>query len=186
MPKRVNKSDKDENYGFKSLLGDIAKMAGGKKSPKLNFYVEAAKNLFSFSGFDQQVTRWFLTKALTNPNIAKSLFKIRGMITEGNAETFLNFSLAVLIPSDNEISILLGVISIGIVHKQFPIKGDHLKECRSEVKKLLIHEDSKVKDAATVILELLGDSVVDKDSARAARKRLTQGGVDISKVIKGK
>ena len=179
------KNEKKEQYGWKNLLSDFAKMTGGKKTPKLNFYMDAAKNLFSFSGLDQSVTRWFLTKALANPNIAMTLFKIRSLINEQNAETFLNFALTMLLPSDNEISILLGVVSIGIIHNQFPIQGELLAECKSELRQLLIHKEKKVKDAATVILTHLGDSIVDKDSADSARERLTKGGIDINKAIRG-
>jgi len=184
MPKRVKNENDEKTYGLKDLLSDIAGIAGGKKSPRADLYMKAAKNLFSFSGLDQKVTIWFLTKALTNPNIAKTLFRIRGMINEGSSETFLNFSLTVLIPSDNPISKLLGIISIGMIHNRFPLKGENFQNAKSTLKKLLIDEDLKIKDAATVILQLLGDSVVDKESAKEAKERLKKGGIDIKQAIK--
>lgn len=171
----------EEGFDLKNMLAGIAKFASGKNSKKFDF----AKSIFKATGVDQTMFQWILKQVIANPNLAKALYQIRSLVTKENADAFLQFSLSVLIPSSNDISILLGIVSIGVVHSQFPIEGHAYQECRKELKKLLIHEDQKIKDSATVILHMLGDSAVDSDSSNSAKNRLEDGGFDIIRAIEG-
>lgn len=169
----------EEGYTFKSLLGDIANLAAGKPDPRMSLAWGAAKTFFTMSGFDEKISQAIVVKALTSPSIAKSLFYIRSLICQENAEMLVNAAMVFMIPHKNAIARLLGAITIGLVHKKMPLEEQIFGHAKASLKGLLIDEDEKVKDAATVILESLGDSMVDKNTADEAKERLKKEGVDL-------
>lgn len=166
------------DYDFKSLLGDVVNLAAGRSDPRLSLALGAAKTFLAISGYDEKLSKAIILKALSSPTVSKSIFYLRSMVNKENANILMNSAIVFMIPSSNAIVRLLGVITISLVNRKLDLEEGTKEYSKISLRSLLNDSDLKVRDAAVVTLEALGEKI-NKKKTKEAKERLKEEGIDI-------
>jgi len=164
------------------ILAGLAKYIAGKPGHDTDKLIEKARGIFALSGITRgSVSESIIKSVISSPGTIRLICKIKGLLDEKNSRVVLQTCEKVLLNDESEDSHkIIGIISVGLVHRHFPLTGDERLKFGKKIKELCDSENEDIKDAALVILDFIGFS---QKGIEEAVERLENKGIPISDAV---
>lgn len=165
------------------ILASLAQYIAGKPSHDVDKLIEKARGIFALSGVTSgAISESIIKSVISSPGTLRLITKIKSLLDEKNSRVVLQTAEKVLLSESSEDSHkIIGIISVGLVHRHFPLGAEEKLRIGKRLKELTASESQDVSDSATVILDFIGFS---QPGIEEATKRLEDKGIPISDAVK--
>ena len=165
------------------ILASLAQYIAGKPGHDVDKLIEKARGIFALSGVTKgSISESIIKSVISSPGTLRLITKIKSLLDEKNSRVVLQTAEKVLLSDSSEDTHkIIGIISVGLVHRHFPLTGDEKLRFGKKLKELSNSESEDVRDSAIVILDFLG---FNQQGIEEATKRLEDKGIPISDAVK--
>ena len=164
------------------ILASLARYIAGKPGHDVDKLIDKARGIFALSGVTNGlISESVLKSVISSPGTIRLISKIKGLMDEKNSRVVLETAEKVLLNGDSSSHKIMGIISVGLVHRHFPLNSDDKLNIGKQLRSLVDDDDEDVKDSAIVILDFIGFR---QAGAIEAMSRLEKKGIPISDAVK--
>ena len=165
------------------ILASLAQYIAGKPGYETEKLIEKARGIFALSGVTNgAVSEAIIKSVISSPGTLRLIMKIKGLVDEKNSRVVLKTAEKVLLEDSEDSHKIIGIVSIGLVHRHFPLDGEERLRIGKRLKVLVSSENEDVRDSAAVILDFIGFS---QKGIADAMGRLESKGIPIKDAVSG-
>lgn len=165
------------------ILASLAQYIAGKPGHDTEKLIEKARGIFALSGVTNgAVSEAIIKSVISSPGTLRLIMKIKGLVDEKNSRVVIKTAEKVLLQDSEDSHKIIGIISIGLVHRHFPLDAEERLRIGKRLKELASSENEDVRDSAAVILDFIGFA---QKGIADAMGRLESKGIPIKDAVSG-